>query len=95
MHLDISSHGHVRRKIIKAYLNQLLGIERPVIVGSLGYVFVHQDSSSVECLPDAVSIGSALDLLNEYWGKTLASQLLSHTQEVDLDHADLMALGLD
>jgi hypothetical protein len=65
-----------------------------LIVSSLGYVLVHQDPSRVDCLPDAVSVGSALDLLNQHWPETLASQLLFHAQEVNLDHADLLALGL-
>lgn len=42
------------------------------------------DTSGVESLPDLVEVAASGDLLNEYWCKTLASELLVDGKEVDL-----------
>mmetsp|Transcript_43179 Transcript_43179/g.94141 ORF Transcript_43179/g.94141 Transcript_43179/m.94141 type:complete len:237 (-) Transcript_43179:416-1126(-) len=83
---DGSCHCHPRSKMRKSNLDQLLRIQRAVVVAALADRARQHHTSSVDRLPDVLLVYPSSDLLDQNWCQALRPQLLVHAEEIDLGH---------
>ena len=86
--LQRARHVHVATHRAEADLNQLLGVERAVVVAAGAHRLRNEDARRVERLPDAGQVDTAGDLLDQHRGEPLRAELLVHAEEVDLHGGD-------
>ena len=78
------------RNIAELAFNKLLHIDVSVEVSALDKGSWEESTACVVCLIDVLEIDSSCDLRDEFWSKSLFSQLLVNTEEVDLGHPVLL-----
>lgn len=82
--LERARHGHVATERAEAHLDELLRVQRTVVVATGAHRLRNEDTGRVEGLPDARQVDATGDLLYEHRGETLRTELLVDAQEVDL-----------
>mmetsp|Transcript_82764 Transcript_82764/g.192306 ORF Transcript_82764/g.192306 Transcript_82764/m.192306 type:complete len:307 (-) Transcript_82764:282-1202(-) len=92
--LDCPGHGHPRAKVRETHLDQLLRVQRPVVVAALTDRSRQDYTSCVDRLPDVLLVHPPCDLLDQHRCQALRPQFLVHAEEVDLHHADHWVVDL-
>mmetsp|Transcript_88909 Transcript_88909/g.226248 ORF Transcript_88909/g.226248 Transcript_88909/m.226248 type:complete len:221 (+) Transcript_88909:788-1450(+) len=76
-------------------IDELLRVQRAVVVAALRNGPWEHDAGSVDRLPNVLLVHAPCDLLDQDGSQALAPQLFVDTQEVDLDHGDQVFIHLD
>jgi len=84
--LECALKSHVSGKVREFNLNQLLGVERAVVVAASSNRLGQHHPSRVHSLKNALLVDSAGYLPDQNWSNTLRPQLLVDTQKVDFHH---------
>ena len=82
----MSGHRRILWQRRESNLDELLGIERSVIISSGCNRRWDNYTSSINSLPNVTSIYSSRNLTNQHWRQSFSSQWLVDTKEVDLCH---------
>mmetsp|Transcript_25394 Transcript_25394/g.80118 ORF Transcript_25394/g.80118 Transcript_25394/m.80118 type:complete len:291 (+) Transcript_25394:655-1527(+) len=78
----------------ETHLDELLGVQRAVVVAALAHRPGQHHARGVDRLPDVLLVHPPRDLLDQHRSEPLRPQLLVHAEEVDLDHLDRGLVGL-
>ena len=86
VNLYVSGHRRILWQRRESNLDELLGIERSVIISSGCNRRWDNYTGSINCLPNVTSIYSSRNLTNQHWRQSFCSQWLVDTKEVNLCH---------
>lgn len=86
VNLYVSGHRRILWQRRESNLDELLWIERSVIISSGCNRTWDNYTSSINSLPNVTSIYSSRNLTNQHWCQSFSSQWLVDTKEVDLCH---------
>ncbi len=89
---DVTSHSHFLRFHAKLHFAQLFHIQASVPVSSTSDWSWDSSASSVDSLPNVVTIDPSRNLFYKNWGQAFGTQILVHTQEVDFSTFDLLVI---
>mmetsp|Transcript_39845 Transcript_39845/g.105391 ORF Transcript_39845/g.105391 Transcript_39845/m.105391 type:complete len:381 (+) Transcript_39845:470-1612(+) len=93
--LDRPRHGHPGSEVGEAHLDQLLRVQRAVVVAALADRARQDHAGRVDRLPDVLLVDPPGDLLDQHRREALRPKLLVHAKEVDLYHLDGRLVDLD
>jgi len=87
-------HGDLVPQVRESNFNELLRIDRAMIVTALSNIARQFDACGVRGLPNVQTVHAARHLTDQYWRQTLRAQLLVHAQEVNLRHLHRLVIHI-